>query len=80
MSRLVRVARARWPLAALLAGSLAALILALVPARADALPSDGYCAATGFFFCYKPEFGVNANGIWELRMFVAQPQWVPWVF
>jgi hypothetical protein len=79
MSRVARVARARWPIAALLAGSVAALILALVPARADALEGDGYCAATGFFFCYKPEFGVNQFGQWEIRMYVAHDNWLPWI-
>ena len=59
MSRLVTRARSRWPIAALLAGGLIATILTLVPARAEALDADGYCAATGFFFCFKPEVGTR---------------------
>jgi hypothetical protein len=82
MSTRVRTARTRWPLAALLAGSVLALILSLVPARADALAEDGYCSATGFFLCYRPEIGFNSSGTLEVRMFFNEKSWGPvaWEF
>lgn len=80
MSRLVTRARSRWPIAALLAGGLIATILTLVPARAEALDADGYCAATGFFFCFKPEVGTRSDGTIEVRFFYAGPSGSAWIF
>ncbi|MCE2942093.1 MAG: hypothetical protein ACK53A_03170 [Gemmatimonadota bacterium] len=80
MSRLVTRARSRWPIAALLAGGLIATILTLVPARAEALDADGYCAATGFFFCFKPEVGTRPDGTLEVRFYYAGPSGSTWIF
>ncbi len=80
MSRLAPRVRSRWPIAALLAGGLLATILTLVPAEAEALAADGYCAATGFFFCYKPEVGVRSDGALEVRFFYAGPNGSGWIF
>jgi hypothetical protein len=79
MSRLATRVRSRWPIAALLAGSVLATILTLVPSRAEALDAPGYCAATGFFFCFKPEVGVRDDGGFELRFFYAGPNGSSWI-
>lgn len=82
MSRLARAVRTRWPIAALLAGSCVALILTLVPSRAEALTDDGYCSVIGFFLCYRPEIAINSAGILEVRMFFNSGVWhpSPWIF
>lgn len=79
MSRLISRARSRWPLAALLAGGLIASILALAPSRAEALDAPGYCAATGVFFCFRPEVGFTDGGQLELRFFYAGPHGTSWI-
>lgn len=80
MSRLATRLRSRWPIAALLAGGLLATILTLIPSRAEALDAPGYCAATGIFFCFKPEIGFSDMGTLEIRMYYAGPHGAPWVF
>ncbi|MDX2184940.1 MAG: hypothetical protein SFW08_13265 [Gemmatimonadaceae bacterium] len=73
-SALRAVPRRRWPIVALLAGSLVATILALTPARADALPASETCGPTGFILCHKIEIGISPiTGLWELRAFL--PGW-----
>lgn len=47
--------RPRWPLAALLGGSVLAAALAAAPSRAEALTTSGVCAPVGVVLCYKPE-------------------------
>lgn len=66
---------ARWPIVALLVGSIVAAVLALTPSRADALPSSEGCGPTGFIICQKIEIGISPTGQWELRAF-----WPGWVF